>query len=129
MVGVQAMKRDMDLARRILFAIENCDDPWGPQGSLEIEGHSDRMTAYHIKILAQAGLIEAQDVSEMGEDGFQWWAGSLTWEGHEFLEAARDETRWNKTKKLVSEKAGGLMFEALKFALTQGIKSQLLPNS
>ena len=123
------MKRDMDLARKILFAIENCNDPLGPQNSLEVDGYPDNVVAYHIKILAQAGLIEAQDVSEMGTDGFQWWAGSLTWEGHEFLEAARDDKRWNKTKKFVSEKAGGLMFEALKFALTQGIKNQLLPDS
>jgi hypothetical protein len=123
------MKRDMDLARKILFAIESCDDPLGPQSSLEVEGYADMVIAYHVKLLAQAGLIEADDVSEMGEDGFRWWAGSLTWEGHEFLEAARDDTRWNKTKRLVSDKAGGLMFEALKFALMQGIKSQLLPGT
>jgi hypothetical protein len=120
------MKRDMDLVRKILFEIEKCDDPWGPNDSLAIEGYSTDVVAYHVKMLDQSGLIEAKDVSEMGPNGFKWWAGSLTWEGHEFLEAARDDTRWNKTKKTVSEKAGGLMFEAIKFALIQGIKSQLM---
>ena len=123
------MKRDMDLVRKLLFEIEKCDDPWGPHQSLKIDGYSNQVVSYHIKLLAEAGLIEAQDVSEMGADGFRWWAGSLTWEGHEFLEAARDDARWNRTKKLVVEKAGGLAFEALKFALIQGIKSQLLPGS
>jgi len=119
----------MDLVRKILLAIDECDDPWGPKDSIQVEGYSDEVISYHVKLLAQAGLIEADDVSEMGPDGFSWWAGSLTWEGHEFLEAVRDETRWNKTKKSVSEKAGGLMFEVLKFALTQGIKGQLFPGS
>ena len=120
------MKRDMDIARQVLFEIEKCDDPWGPNRDLVIEGYSKQNISYHVKLLCQAGLIEAQDASSMGSGGFCWFAGSLTWEGHEFLEAARDDTRWNKTKKFVTEKAGGLGFEVLKFALTQGIKSQLL---
>jgi hypothetical protein len=119
------MKRDMDLARKILLEIEKCEDPWGPS-QIEIEGHADQIISYHIKILSQAGLIEAQDFSEMGPDGFSWRAGSLTWEGHEFIEAARDENRWAKTKKFVLEKGGGLAFEAVKFALIEGIKKQLV---
>ena len=123
------MKRDMDLARKILFEIEACEDPLGPTDDLKIDGYSDQVVSYHVKILAEAGLLEAEDVSEMGTDGFRVWAKSLTWQGHEFIEAARDETHWRKTKKLVSEKGGGLMFEVLKFALTQGVKSQLFPGS
>lgn len=119
------MKRDMDLARKILLAIEQYKDPWGPQESLKIEGYSDQDVSYHIKLLAQAGLIEAQDVSSMGPDGFCWFPGSLTWEGHEFIEAARDESRWDKTKKVVAEKGGGLVFEILKEALIQGFKSAI----
>lgn len=119
------MKRDMDLVRRILLAVEACDNPWGPQDRLKIEGYSDQMVSYHVKILSEAGLIGAQDVSGMGADGFRWFPGTLTWDGHEFLDAARDDTRWNRAKKLVQDKAGSLMFEALKFALTQGIKGQL----
>ena len=92
------MKRDMDIARNILFAIADCNDPWGPR-ELHIEGSSDQEVSYHIKLLYQAGLIEAEDASSMGPDGFSWHAGSLTWDGHEFIEAARDDNRWNRTKK------------------------------
>jgi DNA-binding transcriptional ArsR family regulator len=94
------MKRDMDLARKILFAVEACNDPLGPQSELKIEGYSDQMISYHVKVLAEAGLLEAEDVSEMGSDGFRWWAESLTWQGHEFLEAARDDTRWPVVSRL-----------------------------
>jgi hypothetical protein len=59
-------------------------------------------------------------------DEFCWLAGGLTWEGHEFLDAARDDTRWSKAKKLVQEKGGSLMFEALKAVLVQTLKGQVL---
>lgn len=117
----------MDLARKILFAIEECENQCGPD-DIKIEGYSEQMISYHIKILAEAGLIKAEDISTMGEDGFRWWAKSLTWQGHEFLDAARDNNRWEKAKTLASEKTGSLMFEAIKFALTQLIKNQFFPG-
>jgi len=120
------MKRNMDLARMILFEIEKCEEPWGPHQELKIESFSSQEISYHIKLLYQAGLIEAEDASTMGPNGFCWFAGSLTWEGHEFLEAARDDNRWNKTKKLFTDKGSGLVFEALKFVLIQGLKNQFL---
>ena len=42
----------------------------------------------------------------------------LTMEGHDFLESARDESRWNKAMKTVSEKGGG--------AISIGVLVQLL---
>ncbi len=115
----------MDLARKILFAIEECPDPWGPR-ELEIENYSDELVSYHIKLLFEAGLIEAEDCSSCGPGGYSWDAGTLTWAGHEFIEAARDNTRWEKTKKAVFEKGGGLVFEALKNALIEGVKASVL---
>jgi hypothetical protein len=122
---VRKMKRDMDLGRKILFAIEECQDPWGPR-DFEIEGYSNQEISYHIKMLCQAGLIEAEDCSSMGPDGYSWDAGPLTWEGHEFLEAARDNNRWEATKKIIREKGGGLVFETLKATLIQAFQTSVL---
>lgn len=119
------MKRDMDLIRKILIEVEACEDPFGPEDKLMINGYEKKIVSYHVKLLCQAGLLEGHELKEVGS--FKWLAGALTWEGHEFLDAARDETRWNKAKSLVVEKAGSLMFETLKFALIQGIKTQLIP--
>ena len=59
------MKRDMDLVRSILLAIEaNQNDPFD-WIDLDIPGRSPWEVAYHIMILAEAGLIEAQDLSSM----------------------------------------------------------------
>ena len=45
---------------------------------------------------------------------------SLTWQGHEFLDAARNDTIWRKAKKKVLETTGGLAFDVLKAALLAG---------
>ena len=74
------MKRDMDLIRKILIQVEECDDPWGPQGDLKIDGYDDQLVSYHIKLLCEAKLLEGQSLNEMGPNGFRWWATGLTWE-------------------------------------------------
>ena len=113
------MKRDMDLARSILFAIEASEDD--PRGWVEdlgsFEGHSATAVSYHIKLLYEAGLIEADDLSTGGEGNFRWLAKQLTWDGHEFLEAARKDSLWDQAKRLTLDKTGGLSLELLKAVL------------
>ncbi|MDB5971361.1 MAG: Uncharacterized protein JWQ90_3811 [Hydrocarboniphaga sp.] len=116
------MKRDMDLARQILLAIEGQEDADGSSWfALEFEGVSDKSVSHHIRLLHEAGLLDAIDLSTMA--GPEWRPKSLTWAGHEFLDAARDETLWNKAKALVISKTGSLGFEALKIALIEGVKA------
>ena len=117
------MKRDMDLIRQMLLKIEEhpYDLDWV---ELKFEGHSPEEISYHVMLLAQAGLIEADNLSTLG--GPQWKAKSLTWQGQEFLEASKDEGRWNKTKKLVKEKGGGMVFEVLKTSLIELAKNAVL---
>lgn len=43
---------------------------------------------------------------------------ALTWSGHEFLDAARDEGRWTEAKRLTNEKAGSITMAALTQILT-----------
>jgi hypothetical protein len=38
---------------------------------------------------------------------------SLTWQGHEFAEAARDETRWKKAMGMVADKGGSITLAVL----------------
>lgn len=108
------MKRNMDLARAILLAVEESDSVVGFL-RLEIAGASDAEVSYHVMLLHEAGLIEAHDAS--GMNSHQWFAERLTWAGHEFLDASRDETIWNKAKKLIQDKGGSLTFEVLKEVL------------
>lgn len=121
------MKRDMDLARAILLVVEASETDPGvsvPMNSLVKEGYSDKEISYQIKLLAQAGLIEARDDSTLS--GTSWCVKSLTWEGHDFLDAARNETIWKKGKQVVLDNTGGLTFETLKGVLIQLGKSVAL---
>lgn len=91
------MKRDMDLASKIIFEIEKNKDPFSSE-KIAIDNYNGNYISYHIKLLYEASLIDAIDDSISGN--FSWHAFNLTWQGHEFLDAARDEDRWNNAKKL-----------------------------
>jgi hypothetical protein len=117
------MKRDMDLVREILIAIEDAPFDGGPLRLMPPANYSPDQVAYHIMLLHQAGLIFAFDFStDVAPD---WRPGYLTWEGHEFLNAARDGGRWSRAKTLVLEKGGGLVFEILKEALVYEMKKRV----
>jgi hypothetical protein len=119
------MKRDMDLIREILLKIEEAPYELG-WVEIDIEGRSSAEIAYHIMLLAQSRLIEADNLSTFG--GPEWKAKSLTWQGHEFLEVSKDESRWNKAKAVMKEKGGGMVFEVLKVALIELTKSTVLTS-
>lgn len=53
------MKRDMDLARKILFAIEECENQCGPD-DIKIEGYSEQMISY-LKIRSFQALPQRHD--------------------------------------------------------------------
>lgn len=91
------MKRDMDLVRQILLAIEASPEPTLPQHPV-ITGVSESDVIYNIMLLKQAGLIDGNDFRAMGQPMPVYISIGLTWAGHEFLDAARDESRWAKAK-------------------------------
>ena len=113
------MIRDLDLIRAVLLAVEADDQPdhWT---TIDVPGYSPEEVSYHVKILAQAGLIEAQDVSSLAQ--FDWRPVSLTWQGHEFLDVARDDTRWNRAKETLLDKIGTIGFGALQQLLNLSVK-------
>ena len=121
------MKRDLDLAREILIAIEDATFNGGPLKLTAPEQYSSEQVTYHIMLLHEAGLIRAFDFSS---DEFpDWRPGYLTWEGHEFLNAAGESGRWKKAKTLVMEKGGGLVFEILKQVLLDQMKRHVFGTS
>ena len=117
------MKRDMDLARWILEEIEA--SPFDGGGAeLDFTHVADDAIQYHLLLLTEAGLIETIDVSSM--DGVRFIPMRLTWTGHEFLEAARNETLWQRAKSTVQSKTGGLAFDVLLAVLKDQAKRAVL---
>ena len=110
------MKRDMELIRRILVAIEDHPESMG-RVPLAFDGYTHQVVSYQVKLLHDQGLIEAVDLSSRGD--LSWCATRLTWDGHDFIEAIRDDERWSKVKNWVSDAGKILTIETLKQAVTQ----------
>jgi hypothetical protein len=120
------MKRDMDLCRQILLDLEDNPEAVGWKGfTFEYEGRTYEEVSYHVMLLHEAGLIEAVSHSQ-GPGHINWTAKKLTWPGHEFLDASRKDSVWQKAKSTVLEKTGGLSFEVLKAVVVQLAKDAVL---
>ena len=118
------MKRDMNLIRNILLEMENRSRrEMGVE--MIFEGHSEESVMYHVELLREARLIVAVDVTEFDRGYNCYEPVRLTWDGHEFLDAARSDTIWAKVTGAVREKAGAVSFEVLKQLLCQFAMSQV----
>ena len=108
------MKRDWELIRKIMLAIESspCDMH---VSSFSIEEYDPEIVGYHIKLLSDARLVEAIN-SSSDETMYEYYAQDLTLAGHEFLDNIRSDTNWNKIKTLIKSKGGELTFETIKAA-------------
>jgi hypothetical protein len=114
------MKRDMDLVREVLLKVEELPFD-GRFYDVKIEGRSDDEITYHVMLLHEAGFIEAIDLSTLG--GLCWKPKRLTYNGHEFLDAARSDTVWQKAKAVTLKSTGTLTLDGLKIALPHVIKA------
>ncbi|MEB3025568.1 MULTISPECIES: DUF2513 domain-containing protein [unclassified Parvimonas] len=72
--------------------------------NLKITGYSDEEVAYHCKLLFENELIS--DYKDIYADNrlYSFGVGSLTWEGHDFIDKIREDTVWNRTKEVIKEK-------------------------
>ena len=116
------MKRDIELCRTILLLTEEME---GPRGRLELpesEGHSKDQIGYHVYLLQDAGLLKAYEARSR-DNQWGYYPSHLTWAGHEFLDAARNDTIWEKAKEQIMKKAGVLTVEALKLTLPEIVKT------
>ena len=118
------MYRNMDLARAVLFELEKrpFQSAWH---LIDIPGYSEEDVSYHIRLLREAGFIEAVDLTTLGSPHPEWKAQTITWAGHEFLDSARDDTRWEKAKAVIKDKGAALTLEALKLVLSDMLRRTL----
>lgn len=115
------MKRDMDLIRKVMLEAEKTKDPYELIDP-KIEGYNETEISYHIALLDDAGLLHGQDRSAIGV--FRWSAGMLTWAGHEFVEAVRDEDAWKQARSIVEKSGTGIVFEVLQKALVRVLEKR-----
>lgn len=121
------MRRDMDLIRELLLKLEALPMTTGSvvhmmpdDDEIRVDGFDAGAIEYHAKLLVEAGLIDSGTSRVMQGITFR----SLTWAGHDFLDAIRDPEIWAKTKKGAAA-AGGFTMDLLRDLATGFIKKQV----
>src|SRR6266478_4819650 len=99
------MKLDPDLLRDILVEIEKQPTEPPPLNSFKwyqvtIEGRSKEEVSEHVRLLTEAGFIEAFKQPEQG--GIFWYPIRMTWNGHQYLASVQSDTVYAKTKEIAS---------------------------
>lgn len=118
------MKRDLDLIRKLVLAVE--DWPSGSiPGALEIEGYTSEQIGYHNYLLVDAGLAQGVETTTLEDTLPNWLLLHLTSAGHDFADAARSESIWNKAKNVVIENAGAVTIDVMKQVLISIAKNAL----
>ncbi|EZQ18942.1 hypothetical protein CF98_00160 [Halopseudomonas bauzanensis] len=107
------MKRDMDLVRLLLLRLESLSDE--PHSILvlnpakfDVEGYTADQVDYHLYLLVDSRLVDQGGSGVMSGFAFK----QLTWAGHDFLDAVRDDEIWRRTREGVRA-AGGFSIELL----------------
>jgi hypothetical protein len=119
------MKRDFDLIRKLLLYFE--EKPNDRHVKVPpIEGYSDLQIEYHLRLMYEAGLLrcEVMSSSTTPERVIRVIPFGLTWQGHEFLDASRNETIWKKAIEQVKESGLSLTLGALQTLLVERIKRE-----
>lgn len=111
------MKRDADKIREIALATEAL----AVGERLE---STDAIFCAHVQWMKDAGLIEAR-VIPYQEGNTAAVVFRLTWDGCDFLDAARSETLWAKAKESVINPSASWTFDILKEWLVAEIKNGL----
>jgi hypothetical protein len=110
----------MDLIRLLLLHSEG-----DPAATSQCEGFRAEERLYHLELLRDAGLIEAHITYDGRDNPISAHVKRLTWAGHDFLDAMRDDTLWKQTKENVIKPGASWTFEVLKDYLKAEAKHRL----
>lgn len=111
----------MELARQILLALER-----GERGNmLQVPGYERNQIQHHMWLLGQAGLVEARTTTIEHAHLPRAVASSMTWAGHDFLDAARNDETWRQAIQKAKSTAVPMTFDLLKQLLVAIAETEL----
>jgi hypothetical protein len=87
--------------------------------TLHIEGHREEEILFHCELLVEAGLLQGQVVRGRSGERIGARLEKLTWEGSDFLDVARSETKWKKAKAQIVKTGVSWTFEIVKSVLVE----------
>ena len=108
------MKRDFELVRKLLLEFEG--------EGIDPGTYTEQQILYHKALLLEAGFAEGPKPHYSSGEFFEIpdkvIIRKLTWEGHDFIDAIRDEDRWQKVKDWIKDAGKILTLETLKEAIS-----------
>lgn len=111
------MQRKMELIRKIMLSVE------GGDLTGEVTGYDKSSLQYHKALLIDAGLLEGAVKYPMSLAPTDIPHGvvvrKMTWEGHDFIDAIRSDTKWAKIKSFLASAGKDLTIETIKIAAKQ----------
>jgi hypothetical protein len=117
--------RNMDLFRTILLMASEQDDKMVSPRMMQVPGYEEYMVARHIRLLEDAGFVEANILNVEGQGDLRGMVERVTNQGYDFLDSIRDESVWNRTQEFVKSKGGGFTLGMLA-AVAEGFVKQRL---
>ncbi len=119
------MKRDMSLIRKLVLAIEDCPGAFSVDHA-KFADVEEKAIKYHLYLLVKGGLAEGVERTHGGSGGIpEALVTHLTWAGHDFADASRNETIWNQAIKTIKDKAGAASFKILGLVLSHYAKKYI----
>ena len=115
----------MNLIRKILFNMEVSSGAFAPSNLALGDEYNEDQVAYHVWLLGEAGLMKVTEVTYHGSSGPAAIPINLTWEGHDFLDAARNDTTWSRVMEKAKSVGGTVSFAIFKQMLDAALKGQL----
>lgn len=108
------MKRNWDTIRELFTKLEDCTLPTDLLQLSNFPSERAAEISYHMELLIEAGLVNGEVARTLGGEPYNFIANRLTWHGHEFLDAIRSDTIWQKTKKVFVSKGVSMTFDLVK---------------
>jgi len=113
------MKRDMNLIRLLLLETE------GEEPKPDLSAFSEDRRLYHSALLIEADLVHGQIIEDSNGQPAGTVILRLTWAGHEFLDAARNDNIWHKAGERVKKSGVDVTISLMKEILNQLLKQSL----
>lgn len=122
------MKRDLDLLRKILSAVENANEFYYYNGIPHLASDIDcpdlNLVSFHVSLLVDNNYIEVLNISCCDIDYDDYMIKRLTADGCDYLDNIRNDTIWNKTKEAISNVGGTCALDIVKSIAGKIILSQ-----
>jgi hypothetical protein len=110
------MRRDWDVIREILTALEERDPTSGGLRLQDFPAERAHTYSYHTELLLNRSLVSGNLSQVIGNPSraTDFHLQHLTWEGHDLLDTMRSNAVWERIKTLSTEKGIELSFDAVK---------------